>query len=57
MSATLARLERTDMILIVADPSDGRGKRVSITETGRAMRERCIALLAKPMAEVRFRQP
>jgi len=57
MSATLGRLERADLIQIVADPADGRGKRVSITDAGRAMRERCIALLAKPMAEVEDQVP
>ncbi len=57
MSATLARLERGGMVVIVPDPEDGRAKRVSITDSGRAMRERCIAQLAEPMGEVETQVP
>lgn len=57
MSNTLARLERAALVAIVPDPEDGRGKRVSITPAGRAMREECIARLADPLAEMQERIP
>jgi DNA-binding MarR family transcriptional regulator len=43
MTSTLARMERAGLVAIKANPHDGRAKRVSITEKGRAMRERCVA--------------
>jgi DNA-binding MarR family transcriptional regulator len=43
MTSTLAKLELRGLITIRPDPADRRGKQVSITETGRAMRDRCIA--------------
>jgi DNA-binding MarR family transcriptional regulator len=43
MTSTLARLNRRGLIAIRPDPADGRGKLVSITDEGRAMRDRCIA--------------
>ena len=42
MTNTLQRLEKRGLIGIEADPSDGRGKLVSITKTGRDMRTRCV---------------
>ncbi len=43
MTSTLTRMERAGLIAIRPDPQDGRGKRVSLTEKGHAMREACIA--------------
>ena len=45
MTSTLQRLESKGLILIVPDPDDGRAKRVSITEAGRAMRGDCLAAI------------
>lgn len=42
MSSTLTRMERAGLIAIRPDPSDGRAKRVSLTDKGRKMRETCI---------------
>ena len=42
MTSTLGRLERAGLIAIRQDPKDGRAKRVSITDAGRDMRDRCI---------------
>lgn len=57
MSNTIARLERSGLVAIAADPEDGRGKRVSITSAGRAMREDCIARLAEPLARLEGKIP
>ena len=57
MSNTLARLERGGLVAIEPDPEDGRGKRVSITAAGRAMREDCIGRLAQPLSELETRVP
>ena len=43
MTSTLARMERAGLVAIRPDPQDGRGKLVSVTDTGRKMRETCIA--------------
>ncbi|MFO1241221.1 MAG: MarR family transcriptional regulator [Sphingomonadaceae bacterium] len=43
MTSTLSRMERAGLILVRADPRDGRGKLVSLTEKGHAMRETCLA--------------
>jgi DNA-binding MarR family transcriptional regulator len=45
MTSTLQRLESKKLIAMNPDPDDARGKRVSITDTGREMRERCIAAI------------
>ncbi len=42
MTNTLQRLEKRGLVRIVADPRDGRGKLVGITETGQDMRARCV---------------
>jgi DNA-binding MarR family transcriptional regulator len=47
ITSTLARMESAGLIAIRPDPEDGRAKLVSVTVAGRAMRERCIAALAK----------
>lgn len=46
MTSTLQKLEAKSLVAIVPDPSDGRGKQVSLTNQGRAMRKRCLAALA-----------
>lgn len=57
MTSTLSRLEREGLVVILPDPDDGRGKRVSITDKGYAMREECIARLAAPLADVEREVP
>ncbi len=57
MSNTLSRLERSGLVEITANPDDGRGKRVSITDKGRSMREQCIAGLAAPIADMNAQVP
>jgi DNA-binding MarR family transcriptional regulator len=52
MTSTLQRLEGKNLILIAPDPKDGRGKQVTLTETGRVMRERCIAALGPELARL-----
>lgn len=50
MTSTLQRLEQKGLVVIHADPRDGRSKIVRITEAGRIMREACIAA-TRPWAE------
>jgi DNA-binding MarR family transcriptional regulator len=45
MTSTLARMESAGLVAIRLDPNDGRAKLVSITASGREMRERCIKAL------------
>lgn len=45
MTSTLQRLEAKGLVAIVADPADKRAKKVSLTETGQAMRADCVAVL------------
>jgi len=52
MTNTLQRLEKRDLVRIVADPRDGRGKLVSITEAGRKMRARCVQCVGPLVADV-----
>jgi DNA-binding MarR family transcriptional regulator len=40
---TMQRLEAAGLIRVVADPQDGRGKRVFLTEAGRARRDAAVA--------------
>jgi DNA-binding MarR family transcriptional regulator len=42
ITSTLARMERAGLVAIAPDPRDGRGKRVSLTPAGRAMRDVCL---------------
>jgi len=42
MTNTLQRLEKRGLVRVWADPRDGRGKLVGITEAGRDMRVRCV---------------
>lgn len=46
MTSTLARMERSGLIEIRPDPADGRGKLVSLTDKGRAMREQCLVAVS-----------
>jgi len=52
MTSTLQRLEARGCVAIRPDPSDGRGKLVTITPDGRAMRDACITALGPQIAEV-----
>jgi DNA-binding MarR family transcriptional regulator len=52
MTNTLHRLEARGLIRVEADPKDGRGKRVFLTDAGRAMRERAIAAVGPQMAAI-----
>lgn len=45
MTSTLQRLAAKDLVAILADDTDGRGRRVEITDKGRAMHADCIARL------------
>ncbi len=46
MTNTLQRLEAKRYVKIAADPGDGRGKVVRITQAGRAARDRAFAAIA-----------
>ncbi len=50
MTNTIQRLEERGLVKVAADPEDGRGKLISLTESGRAMRARCVESVAPPMA-------
>jgi DNA-binding MarR family transcriptional regulator len=52
MTSTLQRLEAKGLVAVAPDPSDGRSKRVSITDAGRAMRLACIEGLMPEIARV-----
>jgi DNA-binding MarR family transcriptional regulator len=52
MTSTLTRMARSGMINIRDDPHDGRAKLVSITSTGRTMRETCVAATATMMPRI-----
>jgi DNA-binding MarR family transcriptional regulator len=43
MTSTLARMERSGFVAIVADPTDGRAKLVSVTAIGRSTYASCMA--------------
>ncbi|MCE2890439.1 MAG: MarR family winged helix-turn-helix transcriptional regulator [Hyphomonadaceae bacterium] len=52
MTNTIHRLEALGLVTIVADPSDGRGKLISITEAGKAARYDAIARLAPSLQQL-----
>lgn len=52
MTNTLQRLEARRLVRVAADPADGRGKLVTITRAGRAMRGRCVDSVAPLLAEL-----
>lgn len=54
MTGTLKRLEAQGWVEIVPDPKDGRGKWVSVTPAGRAVRDAAVGRLA-PAFEGLFR--
>lgn len=49
MTGTLKHLEGKELVVITPDATDGRSKRVTITDKGRAMRDACIASMAPMM--------
>jgi DNA-binding MarR family transcriptional regulator len=51
MTGTLKHLEGKGLVVVSPDPSDGRAKRVTITDQGRAMRDACIGAIAPMMQE------
>lgn len=52
MTGTLKRLEAGGWITVAPDPKDGRGKMVSLTPAGRAVREAAIASLSPLFADL-----
>lgn len=52
MTSTLAKLEQAGFVRIAADPEDGRTKRVTITEAGRAARAEAVARTQALFAEL-----
>jgi DNA-binding MarR family transcriptional regulator len=51
MTGTLKHLEGKGLVVVSPDPSDGRAKRVTITDQGRTMRDACIGAIAPMMQE------
>ena len=51
MTHTLSGLEKADLIVMKANPSDGRSKQVWITESGRNFRDQAIQKLGENMGE------
>ena len=52
MTNTLQRLEARGLILVADNPDDGRAKLVTITESGRSMRARCVESVTPLIAEL-----
>ncbi|MEG3619431.1 MarR family transcriptional regulator [Magnetovibrio sp. PR-2] len=52
MTNTVQKLEARGFVKVGQDPNDGRGKLVSITEEGHAMRSLCVQRLAPLIAEL-----
>lgn len=50
MTNTIQRLEERGLVRVAPDPSDGRGKRVYLTEAGRAAREASVAAATDAVA-------
>jgi DNA-binding MarR family transcriptional regulator len=50
MTNTLQRLAERGFVRLEADPRDGRGKRVFLTEAGRARRDAAVAEVAADLA-------
>lgn len=50
MTNTLQRLEVRGLVVITPDPTDGRAKRVRITEDGRRVRDQAIAALGPALS-------
>jgi DNA-binding MarR family transcriptional regulator len=49
MTGTLKHLEGKGLVVITPDATDGRAKRVDITNEGRVMRDACIGTMAPMM--------
>ncbi|MHA7880808.1 MAG: MarR family winged helix-turn-helix transcriptional regulator [Saccharospirillum sp.] len=52
MSHTLSGLEKRGLVRLVRNPEDGRGKRVMLTDAGRALRERAIRSLTPEISKM-----
>lgn len=52
MTNTTGKLAAKGLIAVTPDPADGRGKRVSITDAGVAMRETCLMRVAPLFKEM-----
>jgi DNA-binding MarR family transcriptional regulator len=52
MTNTLARLEALGLVQIIADPNDGRAKRVSLTTKGSQVRDQAIVALAPDLEDI-----
>jgi DNA-binding MarR family transcriptional regulator len=54
---TLQRLEERGLVSVLPDPADARGKRVWLTQEGRAARDAVVAELATSFADVAQAMP
>ena len=52
MTNTVARLAALGLVDVQADPADGRGKLVGLTDAGRAARQQALAGLAEGLADL-----
>ncbi len=52
MTNTLQRLEKRGLVRVLANPQDARGKLVTITASGRAMRLRCVENVSPFLTEL-----
>jgi len=52
MTNTVQRLEKRGLVKVTADPADGRGKLVSITEAGHDMRLQCVESVGPLLADL-----
>lgn len=52
MTGTLKHLEGKGLVVITPDATDGRAKRVNITDKGRAMRGDCLGAMAPMLQEL-----
>lgn len=58
MTSTVGRLVQRQLVQVLPDPSDGRGKLVQLTPAGQAMRNACIEAVAPllPLVDAVFAQ-
>ena len=52
MTNTVSRLHAKGWVQVQPDPNDGRGKQVSLTDTGHAARQQALVQLAGGLAEM-----
>ncbi|MCC5618917.1 winged helix DNA-binding protein, partial [Nostoc sp. CHAB 5836] len=52
MTNTIQKLEARGLVRLAPDPRDGRGKLVFLTDPGRAMRDRVVAIAEVQLAAV-----